>query len=86
MDDRTCKKNLLIDLLKQEADNVEVKPKLVSQNRLYKIYTKDFDSIQQSLIDDWKRFCATGIPISELHNRFAGKMSHFLDIHGYDYC
>ena len=77
---------LLIDSLKQEADNVEVTLKLVSRNCLYKIHTEDFDSSQQSLIDDWNRFCATGIPIGELHNRFADKMSQFLDIHGHDYC
>ena len=39
---------LLIDLLKQEADNEEVTLKLVSQNRLYSvIYSKGFDSVQQ---------------------------------------
>ena len=77
---------LLIDLLKQEADNVEVTLKFVSQNRLYKVYTKGFDSIQKSLIDDWNRFVATSIPIGEVHNRFADKISHFLDIHCHDYC
>ena len=67
---------LLIDLLKQEAQNV-ITCQLVSQIRYYRIYKKCNGSVQKSLIDEWNRFCSSTIKIKELHNICSDTKSHF---------